>query len=71
MFAIPYQDLRFCHYALGYDPVDYRTTMMRQFEIPDMEKNNRDRVAALENARLMKAELVRAHVYLGNDDEYM
>ena len=51
--------------------MDYRTTMMRQFDMPDMEKNSRDRQAYQENARRMKAELVKSNVYLGNDDEYM
>jgi hypothetical protein len=60
-----------CHYSLGYDPVDYRTTMMRQFEMPDMEKNAQDRKAYLENARVLKASLVASSLCLGNDDEYM
>jgi hypothetical protein len=65
------QDLRLCHFVLGYDPEDWRTTMMRQFEQPDIVKNNKDREAAIENARVMKLELVKSHVVIGNDDAFM
>jgi len=44
--------------------------MMAQFDAPDMEKNKRDREEYQENARRLKAELVKSNIYLGNDDNW-